>query len=68
LRVYVTGGELFGAVTTDKVRIGIVAVLKRREAVLEEDATPDPMVDPDEMLRVNRQSTLVRLARMSQNP
>jgi hypothetical protein len=36
-------------------------------AVLEEDPTPAPMIDPGEMRRVNRQSALVRFARASQD-
>ena len=40
----------------------------RAVAMLKEDPRPDPTIDPAEMRRVNRQSTLVRLARASQDP
>jgi hypothetical protein len=39
----------------------------RAVAGLEEDPSPDPVVDFNEMRRVNWQSALVRLARTSEN-
>ena len=65
-----SGDELLpGADSADESGQCVIRGAKLRAvAVFEEDPTPDPMVDPGEMRRVNWQSTLVRFARTSQNP
>ena len=63
------GDELFpGADSADEFGQRVVCGPKPRAvALLEEDPAPNPMVDLDEVRRMNRQSALVRLARVSEN-